>query len=53
MLFGFVDLAMLKLCPEILLLGNQFVYLSENVSVFIRVRSHDSSLPDYLVNRGH
>jgi hypothetical protein len=27
--------------------------LGENVGVFVWVRSHASSLPDYGVNRGH
>ncbi len=53
MFLGFVDLAMLKLRPEFLLLGNQFVDVSEDVGVFVRVRSHASSLPDYRRNRGH
>jgi hypothetical protein len=53
MLLGFVDLAVLKLRPQFLLLGNQLIDSSENVSVFIRVCGHPSSLPDYRVNRGH
>ena len=46
MLLRLVDLVMLELRPQFLLLGDQLVDLSENVGVFIRVRSHGSSLPD-------
>ena len=53
MLLGLVDLAMLELRPQFFLLGDQFIDLGENVGVFVWVRSHASSLPDYGVNRGH
>ena len=53
MFLGLVDLVMLELRPQFLLLGNEFVDVSKNVGVFVRVRSHGSSLPDYRVNRGH
>lgn len=43
MLLGLVDLAVLKLGPQILLLGDQPVDLVENVLVF----GHSTSLPDY------
>ena len=41
-LFGLVDLAVLQLGPQLLLLGDQLVDLSENVLVLC----HASSLPD-------
>jgi peptidylprolyl isomerase len=46
LLLRLVDLAVLQLGPQLLLLGDQLVDLSENVLVL----SHGSSLPDY---RGH
>lgn len=42
-LLGLVDLAVLKLGPQVLLLGDQPVDLVENVLVF----GHSTSLPDY------
>lgn len=47
MLLGLVDLAVLKLRPKFLLLGDQLVHLVENVSVRIEVFGHRTSLPDY------
>ena len=49
MFFGFVDLVVLKLRPQFLLLGDQFVHLRENVGILV----HLASLPDYGGNRGH
>ena len=53
MLLGLVDLAVLQLGAQVLLFGHQFVDLGENVGIFVRVRSHALSLPDYRGERGN
>lgn len=52
-LLGLVDLAVLQLGAQFLLLGHKFVDLGENVGIFVRVRSHAPSLPDYRGERGN
>lgn len=49
MLFGFVDLVISELGPQLLLFGDQFIDLRENAGV----RVHPTSLPDYRVKGGH
>jgi hypothetical protein len=43
MLFGLVDVVMLKLRSQLLLLGDELVHFGEDVFVF----GHGSSVPDY------